>query len=632
MSYNGSGTFNINSTGQPVVTGTVISSTVFNALTADLATGLSTAITKDGQTATTAMIPFAQGIRSTLTTNSTTTSSGSLIVDGGVGIAKDVYVGGNVTVTGIVTATSAASFTNLVATTLSVTGTTNLVGALTYAGTTLAASVTGTGGMVLQNSAFLSAPLLSAPTVNGGTFNAPTLSAPVLGTPASGTLTNCAGLPVSTGISGLGTGVATFLTTPSSANLAAAVTDETGTGALVFQDAPFLSAPTLSIPTINGGTLNAPTLSAPVLGTPASGTLSNCTGLPVSTGISGLGTGVATFLATPSSSNLASAVTDETGTGALVFQNAPFLSAPTLSIPVVNGGTLNASTLSAGVLTGSLTAGGSTGTNGYYLQTTGTGVQWAAVAAGSSAFSSLTGGTNTSAAMVVGTGASLAATGTGTITATAAPLSGVSGLGTGVATFLATPSSANLATAVTDETGSGALVFATSPTLTTPTFSTSYVSPAWKPASNSTTAIQIQTSTGTNVLNVDTTNSRVGIGTTSPTVPLEVNGAINDSKGNVRDIPQNSQTTSYTLVVGDAGKHISTTAGVTVPASVFSAGNAVTIYNNSASSITITQGTSATMYQVGTANTGNRTLAQRGLVTILCVASNTFVISGGGLS
>ena len=58
MSYNGSGTFVINSTGQPVVTNTVISSTAFNALTADLATGLSTALTKDGQTAVTANIPM----------------------------------------------------------------------------------------------------------------------------------------------------------------------------------------------------------------------------------------------------------------------------------------------------------------------------------------------------------------------------------------------------------------------------------------------------------------------------------------------------------------------------------------------------------------------------------------------
>jgi hypothetical protein len=74
------------------------------------------------------------------------------------------------------------------------------------------------------------------------------------------------------------------------------------------------------------------TLSTPILGTPQSGTLTNCTGLPVSTGISGLGTGVAPFLATPSSANLRTAVTDETGTGALVFANTPTLVTPVLGV------------------------------------------------------------------------------------------------------------------------------------------------------------------------------------------------------------------------------------------------------------------------------------------------------------
>jgi hypothetical protein len=58
MSYNGTGTFNINTAGQPVVTGTTITSTAFNLLTADLATGLTTALTKDGQTTPTANIPM----------------------------------------------------------------------------------------------------------------------------------------------------------------------------------------------------------------------------------------------------------------------------------------------------------------------------------------------------------------------------------------------------------------------------------------------------------------------------------------------------------------------------------------------------------------------------------------------
>jgi len=110
MSYNGSGTFQINTSGQPVVTGTVISSSAFNALTADLATGLSTAITKDGQTATTVRIPFAQGITSTLATDSTSTGSGSIITAGGVGIAKALYVGTNVNIAGNLGVTGTATF------------------------------------------------------------------------------------------------------------------------------------------------------------------------------------------------------------------------------------------------------------------------------------------------------------------------------------------------------------------------------------------------------------------------------------------------------------------------------------------------------------------------------------------
>ena len=99
------------------------------------------------------------------------------------------------------------------------------------------------------------------------------------------------------------------------------------------------------------------------------------------------------------------------------------------------------------------------------------------------------------------------------------------------------------------------------------------------------------------------------------------------------NVPQNSKTTSYTLVIGDVGKHISiTTGGVTVPSGVFSAGDVVSVYNNSGSDQTITQGASTTLRNAGTADTGNRTLAQYGLCTILCVSSNTFVIAGAGLS
>lgn len=89
------------------------------------------------------------------------------------------------------------------------------------------------------------------------------------------------------------------------------------------------------------------------LGTPSSGTLTNATGLPVSTGISGLGTGVATFLATPSSANLAAAVTGETGSGALVFGTSPTLTTPDLGTPSAVNLT-NATNIPAGQLTGNV--------------------------------------------------------------------------------------------------------------------------------------------------------------------------------------------------------------------------------------------------------------------------------------
>lgn len=101
--------------------------------------------------------------------------------------------------------------------------------------------------------------------------------------------------------------------------------------------------------TIAGLTLTAPTLTTPALGTPASGTLTNATGLPISTGVAGLGTGVATFLTTPTSANLAVALTDETGTGASVFANTPTLVTPVLgaatATSVVATGNLSGATL-----------------------------------------------------------------------------------------------------------------------------------------------------------------------------------------------------------------------------------------------------------------------------------------------
>ena len=119
------------------------------------------------------------------------------------------------------------------------------------------------------------------------------------------------------------------------------VTSSTGSGSLVLS--------------------TSPTLVTPILGTPTSVTLTNATGLPISTGVSGLGTGVATYLATPTSANLLSAMSDETGTGVLVFANTPTLITPVIGAATGTSlsltGNLNAA---AGTFSSTLTAGATT--------------------------------------------------------------------------------------------------------------------------------------------------------------------------------------------------------------------------------------------------------------------------------
>lgn len=184
-------------------------------------------------------------------------------------LASPTFTGTPTLPTGtIATTQSASDNTTKVATTAFVTTADNLKANLaspTFTGvvthptpfTVGATSVTTTGTQLNY---------LNAATGTTGTTStnlvfstSPAFITPDLGTPSAAVLTSATGLPISTGISGLGTGVATFLATPSSANLMAAVTDETGTsGALVFSGSPVISTPRIAF--ITGNTTAAGTL------------------------------------------------------------------------------------------------------------------------------------------------------------------------------------------------------------------------------------------------------------------------------------------------------------------------------------------------------------------------------------
>lgn len=269
-------------------------------------------------------------------------------------------------------------------------------------------------------------------------------------------------LPVAnggTGITSLGTGIATFLGTPSSANLAAALTDEAGSGTVAFTTSPSFTTPDIGVATatsVNGTTI------------PSSKTLV-------------VTTDKLNVLAATSSSELAGIISDETGTGALVFANTPTLVTPNIGAATgtslvlsgdltVNGTTTTinsteitvddknltlgsvASPTDAGADGGGITLKGATDKTFNWVDSTDSWTSSEHINLASGKVLKIAGTEVLSATQYTGN----AATVTNGIT-TASKISA-----------LAATSSSELAGVISDETGTGALVFANTPTLVTP--------------------------------------------------------------------------------------------------------------------------------------------------------------------